>query len=537
MKLSRTVSAIPLTFLFAGPVLASLALMAPIFGDIASFQNLFTHPQFWGGLRLSLITGISSSILSLAFAVLVVASVERPDRFIGACLAVPHLAFAIGLGFLLVPSGILARIIATLFTGWTSPPSWITTQDPAGLSLIAALVLKETPFLIWALASQLQRADLRQQFAGQTKVARSLGHAMPSVWLNVLLPQLLPRIMWPLIAVLAYGTTVVDMALVIGPTQPPTMATIIWTDINDGDPLHNARGAAGVVVLSAMNVCLLLVVWLFLRLRKALTGVLSCKLPPQLKFLFYAGRALKWLLGAFYTWVLASLLVLSFAGPWPFPKLLPDALSATAWSHLALSPLLTSLALAIATTATALAAAIAWLEGQPKNRDSFLFVACGLVLCVPPLIIALGQYRLFLLADISGTVPALFLAHLVPVTAYVFVMLQGPYRAYDSRWFSVSAGLLKSRRQFLLSIKWPMLKSPIFVAASVGFSVSMVQYIPAQLAAAGRYSTLPMEAVTFSSGGNRSLTAAYALALTAFPLIIFFAASWCARPRWTSTNA
>ena len=41
----------------------------------------------------------------------------------------------------------------------------------------------------------------------------------------------------------------------------------------------------------------------------------------------------------------------------------------------------------------------------------------------------------------------------------------------------------------------------------------MAQYVTAQLAAAGRFSTLPIEAVTLASGGSRSLTAVYALAL------------------------
>jgi ABC-type uncharacterized transport system YnjBCD permease subunit len=41
-----------------------------------------------------------------------------------------------------------------------------------------------------------------------------------------------------------------------------------------------------------------------------------------------------------------------------------------------------------------------------------------------------------------------------------------------------------------------------------------------------------MEAVTLSSGGSRSLTAAYALALSLPPLVAFLLAGWLARPRW-----
>jgi putative thiamine transport system permease protein len=38
---------------------------------------------------------------------------------------------------------------------------------------------------------------------------------------RVVWPQLAPRLFWPLMAVLAYGLTVVDLALVIGPAARP----------------------------------------------------------------------------------------------------------------------------------------------------------------------------------------------------------------------------------------------------------------------------------------------------------------------------
>ena len=63
-------------------------------------------------------------------------------------LATPHAAFAIGLAFLLAPSGWLLRGLSPWLTGFDFPPPWPTTQDPWGLGLIAALVLKEIPFLL-----------------------------------------------------------------------------------------------------------------------------------------------------------------------------------------------------------------------------------------------------------------------------------------------------------------------------------------------------------------------------------------------------
>jgi putative thiamine transport system permease protein len=62
--------------------------------------------------------------------------------------------------------------------------------------------------------------------------------------------------------------------------------------------------------------------------------------------------------------------------------------------------------------------------------------------------------------------------------------------------------------------------------------VSLVQYVPAALMGAGRVTTLPVEAVTLTSGGDRALTAAYALALALPALLAFLLAGMLGRPRW-----
>jgi putative thiamine transport system permease protein len=240
-----------------------------------------------------------------------------------------------------------------------------------------------------------------------------------------------------------------------------------------------------------------------------------------------------------YMAVFATLFMMSFAGHWPFPNLFPDTLHFSAWARLLSNsgPVLTSLWLAISTSAAALIAVVLWFECQPEKHDKLVYAACALALCMPSLVIALGQYRLFLRFDLTGTATAMFLAHVLPVTAYTFIMLSGPYRAFDQRWSSVASGLLASRVRFLFAVKWPMLKASLLSTIAVGFAVSVAQYVPAQLAASGRYSTLPMEAVTLSSGGNRQLLAAYALALTVLPLIAFAAAGWFGRARWEPSRA
>jgi putative thiamine transport system permease protein len=529
-------AALPLFLIFLLPLALTLALITPVFADATAFKSLLIHPQFWGAVRLTLFTGFASTILALVCALMIVAGRTNKPPQAGAMLALPHLSLAIGLSLLIMPAGILARIIALPF-GWTDPPQWVTTQDPYGLALTAALVLKETPFLVWAFASLLNRDDLRQSFTGQSAVARSLGHGQASVFLRIITPQLLQRTVWPLVAVLAYSLTVVDMAIVIGPSQPPTLAQLIWIDLNDAEPATAARGAAGVLALSIGVLSILLVVRLSVRLGKPRTRKwLSGPRGAGVRKTSFLTRI--WSLWSLWSLLYAAIVILLFfqsaSGLWPFPNLLPGSFTLSAWEQLFSDsrPLLTSLLLALGTAITALAATVMWLEGMRPSRDTIMLWLSAFLLCLPSLLIGLGQYRLFLTFGITGTALAMFLAHVLPVAAYVFIMLQGPYRGFDGRWQATAAGLGQGTVAFLTKIKWPMLKAPILAAFGVGFAVSIAQYGPAQLAAAGRYSTLPIEAVTLASGGNRALVAAYGAALTALPLVIFLLASWLGRPRW-----
>ncbi len=544
VKTSRFIQAlgpIPVVGLFVAPLAVSLLFILPSLVDVTGFVSLFEHPQFWGSLRLTLFTGVISTVLAFILAMVVVVqgtSFDRADNVYmasqaGPMLALPHLAFAIGLGMLIAPTGLLSRLIASFFTGWIEPPQWQTVQDANGIGLIAALVLKETPFIVWAMSGVLSREDVKRAFAGQRSVALSLGHGERSIWLKVLLPQILPRIIWPLVAVFSYGMTVVDMALVIGPAQPPSLANLIWTDLNDGEVLANARGAAGVLVLTGIIAVLLGGAAMLVKSFQPLLHR-NYAAPPQNQTAMGLSLPLWTIVKLLYFGVVLILALQSISGHWPFPRLMADQYTFKSWVRLLHDgwPLLTSLILALSTSAAALLACVFWLETKPEKFDRLMLAACALALCLPPLLIALGQYRLFLQLGLTGTASGMFLSHVLPVTAYVFIMLQGPYRGFDPRWRSVSDGVVASSWRFYFRIKLPLLKAPLLGAAAVGFAVSVAQFVSAQLAAAGRFSTLPMEAVTLASGSNRPLFAASALALMVLPLMAFLLASHFSKSRW-----
>ena len=535
-RLTAAAGALPVAVLWIAPLLLSLAMLAPAVLDAQAWQLLLDHPQLWPGLWLALLTGGSAALLALMMAVVILAGLQAPGAqrmlrsFAAAGLALPHLAFAIGFGFLIMPSGLIAR----LFMGGDVPPAWVTVQDPRGLSLAAALALKELPFLLTAAIAAMARGDAADRLAQECRAAGGLGHGAGSTWMRVVLPQLLRELRWPLVIVFVYGATVVDMALVLGPTQPPPLAVTIWHALNDADAATNRMGLAMTLLLTIALMGALGAAAALLRLTRAwqrafLTAGPSLLAAPRRTALLLAGLSAVVMCGA-----ILILGLLSLAPRWPYPAVMPPAIDLAAWFTLAAAPapLWLSLGLAFTVAATALALVLLWFETQPPTRDRWLIGLALLSLALPQLAVAGAQYRLFLPLGITGTLPGLFLAHLTPALAYVAIVLQGPYRSFDGRYVKVARSLSISAPAAWALVKLPLLKAPLLTAAAIAFAVSIMQFIPAQLIAAGRYSTLPMEAVTLSAGGNRPLTAAFALALAVPPLIAFLAAALLGRPRW-----
>jgi putative thiamine transport system permease protein len=523
---------IPLSVLWGVPFFAGFAAVCLAAFDGQAWSALFSHPQIWPALRLSLFTGTVSLVLSTLIAFWIIAGLyksaiwNRLQLLAGSFLALLHLAFAIGFGFLIMPSGVVTRMIGAI-AGWASPPQWITVQDPSGFSLIAALVLKEVPFLLWLIAGMMARTDIAQMFEGQQRLAKSMGHGSASIWLRLFIPQILPRLLWPMVIVWVYGASVVDMALAIGPTQPPTLAVIIWADLNNVDVATNARGTVGAIFLTMVLMACAALCWpafRFLngRLRRFLTRGPSAAIAPQ-----KSAAVLLVVITSIYVVVLLLLFVMSFAASWPYPALVPAQFRLAAWSHIFASPhpLISSLLFAFTSVLVSIALAIAWLEGLPEAADRFLITLAVAALALPALLIADGQYLAFLHVKLNGTWLGVFLGHLTPVFAYVFIVLKGPYRAFDPRFRSVSYGLNASDGRFWLAIKMPLLKPVLAASAAVGVAVSITQFVPVQLIAAGRLSTLTTEAVTLSSGGNRQLLAAFSLMLMVIPLIAFTTAA------------
>jgi putative thiamine transport system permease protein len=520
---------------FGLPLLAALCLGVGQAVDAAAWSRLFADSQFAPALRLSLWVGCASTLLSSALMLWLVTRLHgtptwaRVQAALGGLLAVPHAAFAVGLALLLMPSGVLSRL-AALATGWASPPDIATVQDPWGLALVLGLVLKEVPFLLWNVAAQLQRAGQGAALTQALQVAAAMGYSPAAAWARVLWPQLLPRLALPLLAVWAYSFTVVDMALVLGPTRPPTLAVLAWQWLQDADEGMNRQGAAAAVWLTGVMAALALAAVLAWRgaqpalLRRWTRG----ERPP-----FAAGSfvALPIAAALVYAAVLALLLFTSLVGVWSFPALWPTRWSLQAWHSVAasLSTLGVTALLALLSASTGLILALAWMETSPAEWDARAAWVFFLPMLVPGVLLVSGLYRVTLALGLDGRLSGLWLAHSLYAAPYVLVVLAPAYRGFDVRVEQTAHALGRSHAAFLWRVKWPILLAPLAAAFAVGFAVSVTQYLPTQFVGAGRWASVTTEALTLASGGQRDLAAAFALLQGLLPAGVFAAAWWLGR--------
>jgi putative thiamine transport system permease protein len=527
------------------PLLATAALALQALLDAPAWLALWQDPVSLRALGLTLWTGLASTALAwwLCGAMLARAFVQRSLgrllRGLPVMLATPHAAFAIGLVFLVSPSGWLLRALSPWLTGFEWPPAWPTTQDPWGLGLIMALVGKEVPFLLWTAATQLQRDDVRARWQSEHALAQTLGYSPQRAWSRVVWPQLSQRLRWPLLAVLAYGLTVVDMALIIGPASPPTLAVLAWQWLQDADLAINAQGAAAGGLL-ALSVLLSALGWhalsrLAVRHTHRHNGQRGAAQPLKPS---PSGRrprlpSAAWLLTGLYGAVLLALAVGSVAGLWPFPALWPEQLSTQAWASVAASSATvgTTLSLALASSLVALLWSVAWLEVAPRQWDQALRPLLYLPLVLPAVLWVVGLYGLALRLQLEGQWVGLLLAHTLMVLPYVLLALSPAYLGFDARYRALSATLGHGRATFLWLVKWPLLRRSLGASAAVGFAVSVAQYLPTLYVGAGRHATVTTEAVALAAGAQRSLTSAYAALQFALPVLAFALAAWLGRPR------
>jgi putative thiamine transport system permease protein len=548
----------PLTLaLLVLPVAAGLlGTLFPAFGYLPAlgghelsldpFRRLAAEPGIALSAWLSFSSGLLSTLCAFAVVMLFLASASqarlaRISALMGPLLAVPHAAAAFGLAFLIAPTGFIARIISPELTGWTSPPDLHLVNDPMGVALIIGLAAKEIPFLLLVALAALPQVPV----AASRQIAASLGYGRVIGFLCVVAPPLYRQMRLAVFAVLAFSTSVIDVAMILGPQTPPVLGIRILDWFNDPDLSMRFCAAAGALMQLGVTLAAF-AVWLALeRVGVTLRNQLAWsgrRIPRDAPLRAMAnGMMVAPVLALFAG--LGVLALWSVAGPWRFPDALPPLLTLTGWTSAVpqlARPFVDTLLLGLASSLIAVLLAVLCLmrEDEVRGRQGFLqrhgLAVIYLPLLIPQAAFLFGLQFLFVSLALEGRFLAVLATHLIFVTPYVFLSLSDPWRALDRRYATLAASLGAGPWRTFFAVRGPMLLTAILSAMALGFAVSAAQYLATVLVGAGRLTTITTEAVALASGGNRRIIGIYAMVQTLTPALAFAIATLV--PAWLWRN-
>lgn len=531
-------------------VAASAFGLSPIVGSnaftIAAWQVALSRPGLLSSIVATLISGLGSTIIATALALAAVAWLARDGELVGAgprrirallqaVVAAPPAAFAIGLVFLIAPSGWLVRLSAPLF-GFDHPPDYLLPRDPWGIGLLIGLTLKELPFLILAALVALRHLDPRHAL----DMAQSLGYRPAMAWIKVVLPRLYGLMRLPIVAVLAYALTAVDMATIMGPTAPPTLA-LLTVDLARDPDISQRLPASALALINAGVIGVAILIWF---------ATEACLRPIWMRWLSNGERALSMVAdGALRVTgpaavvlavglamlALFSLPVWAFAVAWRFPSLLPECCSLDAVTRASASiarPLLNSLLIGGLATIAALVLTIAWLSIERHLGEHARAVARAVIfapLILPDVAFLLGIETALLAIGLHGDRVTVAWSHLLFVLPYTLFVLSDPWHALDPRYERSALCLGASPWRALIAMRLPLMMPHLALAAALGMAVSMALYLPTFLVGGGRIATLTTEAVALTAGGDRRIVGVYASLQIALVWGGFLLATWLAQ--------
>lgn len=521
------------------------------------FATLFDLPDIWQMMWLSLFTGVGSTLLAVIAAFCILATFYQSSLLgkiqgvLSPFLVFPHAAAAISLLFVVSPSGIFAatttRLNAYFSHAFTTPfvneisemalpaaNDGTLLYDSLGLSILIALSLKELPFILLMTLSVMSQPLVKKKLTGYVKVGTALGYSPTASFFKLVLPTIFSQIKLPLLAVLVFAISNVEIPLILGPNNPSTLAVAIMHWFNHIDLSMRLLASSAAVVQVAVSA---VAVVLFLGIERlvAYTGKRSLS-GGNRYFADTALRACGFTVMAVYIILICAVVytvvVYSFAKQWHFPLLLPEGLTLLHWSTATsalTTPLINTLLLGALVSTTSLVLVLFTLESEQLKparavASNAFSVSLFLPLLVPGVAFLYGLVWFQQLVFQNAVWFHTYVAHMVYVVPYVFLSMAVAYRKFDNRYAMVAQSLGKTPWQVFYHVKLPSLFSAIMVAWALGLAISFSQYLPTLLASGGTLPTVTTEAVASVSGSSTRLTAVYVIIQAVMPLIGFMIA-------------
>lgn len=478
------------------------------------------------GIVVFMLVFISGYLLSINF----------NKKYIQTCmyfLAIPHISLALGFSFLLMPSGILFRLIARA-THSTEVGHISLIHDSLGISMSVVVVIKLVAFIMFMLLAGLQDYKLQYQVL-QSKLLR---HNKFQTWLYIIFPQMMPKIFVPFLISIAYAISPIDVASILGHRFPPTIGIMIRTLFNQVQREEFINGNVLCIVLGIASI-LSLFLWtgVFYGVRKILRKGYVC---PH-KYYLSDKTILKISKTSFFFFtgiVVVSTILLciwSIVIRWDFPDFLPTRIGITNQiSYLTrfTSSINHTMLIAMLSTLISLFVSIVILEMLNALYWRRQFLVLGILLLpilLPSIVYITGVHMFFLYLGINGTLFAMVWVHALRVTPYITLLLYGVFKTYNP-YFIIQAKVLGKRYlKTLYTIKLPMLILPIGYAVLIGMLVCVTEYVYAQFIGEGKWETVTLLTISLYSGGNRQIMSISGVLLTVLNLLILMLGLWLER--------
>jgi len=314
-------------------------------------------------------------------------------------------------------------------------------------------------------------------------------------------PQIYPQLRLPVYAVLAFSLSVVDVALILGPSNPPPLAVLAVRLFQDADLRFWFPAAAAATLQLAIAIAAI-ALWRGARswpAPRAAPWVERGRRDAALATVAVAAGAATVALALLAALAIAGMALWSFATPVALSRRAAVGLHAVALVRLTAGlarPAATTLAVGAVATLVALALAIGLLEHEadvPRRERPPALSLLYLPLLVPQVAFPVRHAVLLVHAGWDGNVrrggvgaPGLRVALPVPVARRPVAGVRSAHRAGGGEprrvaLADVPAGQAAAARAALL------------IAVAVGFAVSVGQYLATLFAGAGRVATLTTE--------------------------------------------
>lgn len=528
------------------PVLAGIiGVLLPAFGyfpalgyqaiSLEPLRLFLAHASASQALSTALSIGLIASFLSVISVFVILAAGAQAGmgkhmmrlhrRLMGPLIALPHSTVAIALLFLLAPSGWLARLISPEITGWMRPPAFGFVPDQTGWLLIVGLMAKEIPFLLLIALAQSQRLAIGHY----QRLGNSFGYHPIVSWLFVIWPQIYAQMRLPILAVLAYSLSVVDMALILGPNLPPPLAVLVLQGFNDAD-LHARLPASAGAMLQIAVIILGFMIWRvgerllhFGALFALAHGWRLSILPAFVKAAFFL------ITSAFLFLCLGvnAIGLWAFATKWPFRAKFPSDFGHHHWSLDGAFGIILYDTIVIAVLASLVSVILCayWLE-YVKEKPHIIAAITAILflpLFVPQISLLFGLQVALSASYLDGYLATVIFAHCLYIMPYIWLLLAPAYQDYDPRYHQIAEMMGYRGLRLFLALRLPILGYSFGSAMILGVAVSIALYLPSIFAGSGKITTLTMEAVTLAGNGARQPAAQSALMQMVIPFLVFIA--------------